>query len=283
MAAAADRRFGIGLMTPIGLLYLLFLILPIGFFLSMGFFKYDVFNLYKPELTGENFARLVVDPYYQAIVLLTLKLAALTTGFSLLLGYPLAFFLTRTRTAWRAALMFMVVAPLTTGVIVRTYGWIVLMGAEGLVNKTLIWIGLIDRPVQILHTETAVVIALVHILMPYMVFPLISSLAGQDPNLERAASTLGASRTRCFFEVTLPLSRAGILMGSVLVFTLSAGSVVIPQLIGGKDVQLMGQSIYELVLHTLNWPLGSAMASLLVLMQFSIIFVYFRSNRRARR
>jgi len=283
MAAAADRRFGIGLMTPIGLLYLCFLILPIGFFLSMGFFKYDVYGLYKPELTAENFARLVVDPYYLDIVLLTLKLAGLTTVFSLLLGYPLAFFLTRTRSAWRGALMFMVVAPLTTGVIVRTYGWIVLMGAEGIVNKALIAIGLIDRPIQILHTETAVVIALVHILMPYMVFPLISSLAGQDPNLERAASTLGASRVRCFFEVTLPLSRAGIMMGSVLVFTLSAGSVVIPQLIGGKDVQMMGQSIYELVLHTLNWPLGSAMASLLVLMQFSIIFLYFRSNRRVRR
>lgn len=283
MSAAADRRFGIGLMTPIGLLYLLFLILPIGFFLSMGFFKYDVFGLYKAELTGENFARLVVDSYYQDIVLLTLKLAGLTTLFSLILGYPLAFFLTRTQSMWRGALMFMVVAPLTTGVIVRTYGWIVLMGAEGIVNKTLIALGLIDRPIQILHTETAVVIALVHILMPYMVFPLISALASQDPNLERAASTLGASRTRCFFEVTLPLSRAGILMGSVLVFTLSAGSVVIPQLIGGKDVQMMGQSIYELVLHTLNWPLGSAMASLLVLMQFSIIFLYFRSNRRARR
>lgn len=283
MAAGADRRFGIGLMTPIGLLYLLFLILPIGFFLAMGLFKYDVYGLYKPELTAENFTRLVVDSYYQDIVLLTLKLAGLTTVFSLALGYPLAFFLTRTRSIWRGALMFMVVAPLTTGVIVRTYGWIVLMGAEGLVNKTLIWIGLIDRPVQILHTETAVVIALVHILMPYMVFPLISSLAGQDPNLERAASTLGAGRIRCFFEITLPLSRAGILMGSVLVFTLSAGSVVIPQLIGGKDVQMMGQSIYELVLHTLNWPLGSAMASLLVLMQFSIIFIYFRSNRRVRR
>ncbi|MGE0798603.1 MAG: ABC transporter permease [Lautropia sp.] len=273
-------RFGIALGAPITLLYLAFLVLPLAFFLVMGVLRYDAFALYLPRLTGENFQRLVSDPYYRAIIALTLKLAALTTACSLLVAYPLAYFLSRTRSAWRGVLMFLVVAPLTTGVIVRTYGWIVLFGAEGLINRVLLWTGITAAPLSILNTQTAVVVALVHILLPYMVFPLFSSLAGQDPALQRAASTLGAGRARIFFEVTLPLSRPGILMGSVLVFTLSAGSVVTPALLGGKNVQMMGQSIYELVLHTLNWPLGSALASILVLLQFIIVFLYFRGGRR---
>jgi ABC-type spermidine/putrescine transport system permease subunit I len=277
----AGRRFGAAVLTPIALLYLVFLIAPISFFLAMSVFKYDAFNLYKPQLTGANFGRLAFDPYYRAIVVLTLEIAALTTIFSLLLGYPLAFFLSRTKSAWRGVLMFLVIAPLMTGVIVRTYGWIVLLGSEGTVNGVLLALGVINRPLQILNTQFAVVVALVHILMPYMVFPLFSALAGQDPNIERAASTLGAGKARIFFEVTLPLSRSGILMGSILVFTLTAGAVVTPALLGGKNVQMMGQTIYDLVLHTLNWPLASAVASTLVLLQFAIILLYFRGGRRA--
>jgi ABC-type spermidine/putrescine transport system permease subunit I len=125
-----------------------------------------------------------------------------------------------------------------------------------------------------------VVIALVHILLPYMVFPLFSALVAQDPNLARAAATLGAGPARIFFEVTLPLSRSGILMGSALVFTLAAGAVVTPALLGGKDVKMMGQMIYDLVLHTLNWPLAAAFGSLLILLQFAMIFLYFGGGRR---
>jgi ABC-type spermidine/putrescine transport system permease subunit I len=275
-----ERRVGAVLLSPMGALYLVFLLAPISFFLAMSVFKYDAFTLYKPEPTLENFLRLGLDPYYRAIVLLTLKIAALTTLFSFILGYPLAYFLARTHSAWRGVLMFLVIAPLMTGVIVRTYGWIVVLGAEGLINSFLIALGAISKPLQILNTQTAVVVALVHILMPYMVFPLFSALTAQDPNVERAASTLGAGKARIFFEVTLPLSRSGILMGSVLVFPLSAGAVVTPALLGGKDVQMLGQTIYDLVLHTLNWPLASAVASILVVLQFSIILLYFRGGRR---
>ena len=123
-------------------------------------------------------------------------------------------------------------------------------------------------------------IALVHILMPYMVFPLFSSLVSQPPDLEKAASTLGAGRVRIFFEVTLPLSRSGIAMGVALVFTLTAGAVVTPSLLGGAKVQMLGQLIYDLVLSTLNWPLASAAAFILVFCQFSIILLYFKGGKR---
>jgi len=277
----AAGRFGRLLLAPIGLLYLIALIAPISFFLVMSVFRYSALDLWVPTVTGENFGRLLGDPYHRAIIVRTLKIALFTTVGCLALGYPLAWYLARTTSAWRGLLMFLVIAPLMTGVIVRTYGWIVLLGSEGTINTLLRALGLIDRPLRIMHTELAVLIALVHILLPYMVFPLFSALAGQDPDLERAAHTLGASRTRTFLEVTLPLSRPGILMGSALVFTLTAGAVVTPALMGGKDVRMLGQMIYELTMSTLNWPLASAVAFVLVFCQLGILLVYFGSSRRA--
>lgn len=268
------------LLTPITLVYVLFLFAPISFFLAMSVFRYDAFELYIPTVTSENFVRLISDPYYREIIFRTLRIAFFTALISLLLGFPLAYFLARTKSIWRGVLMFLVIAPLMSGVIVRTYGWIVLLGSQGAINKMLITLGIISEPLRILNTEAAVLIALVHILMPYMVFPLFSSLAGQDPDVERAAGTLGAGRIRTFVEVTLPLSRTGILMGSALVFTLAAGSVVTPALLGGKDVQMLGQQIYDLVLSTLNWPRASAAAFILVICQFMIIALYFRGGRR---
>ena len=280
MSEIGDRTFARALFAPIMLIYAIFLLAPISFFLAMSVFRYSPLELYIPTVTAENFLRLLGEEYYRNIILRTLKIAGLTALFSLLLGYPLAYFLARTRSAARGVLMFLVIAPLMTGVIVRTYGWIVLLGSEGAVNSTLRWLGLIDAPVKILETELAVLLALVHILMPYMVFPLFSSLAGQDPNVERAAATLGAGRLRTFVEVTLPLSRSGILMGSALVFTLTMGAVVTPALLGGTEVTMLGQTIYNLVLSTLNWPFASAVAMVLVLCQLSIIFLYFRGGRR---
>ncbi len=275
-----EKTFRRILLAPITVLYLLFLLAPISFFLAMSVFRYSAFEIYEVTVTGENFARIVTDSYYRDILVRTLRIAVLTAVLSLLLGYPLAYFLARTRSAWRGVLMFLVIAPLMSGVIVRTYGWIILLGSQGAINSLLLAIGAVDAPLKILNTETAVLIALVHILMPYMVFPLFSSLSSQDPDVERAASTLGAGRLRTFLEVTLPLSRPGIVMGSVLVFTLTAGAVVTPSLLGGREVQMLGQQIYELVLSTLNWPLASAVASVLVLCQFLIIFLYFRGGGR---
>jgi ABC-type spermidine/putrescine transport system permease subunit I len=230
-----------------------------------------------------NFGRIVLDPYYRGIILLTLKIAALTTVFTLLVGYPVAYVLARGRSALRGVLMFLVVAPLMTGEIVRTYGWIVVLGSEGLVNRFLLTVGIIHDPLKLLNTQFAVVVALVHILLPFMVFPLISALASQDPDLVRAADTLGAGRVRAFVEITLPLSRSGIMIGSLLVFTLSAGAVVTPSLLGGKNVQMLGQTIYDLVLHTLNWPLASACASILLALQLCFVTIQIRANRRALR
>lgn len=264
---------------PIGILYVFFLLLPLSYFLILSVFKYSPFDMFIPGFTLENYDRFLGDSYYRSVLLTTFRIALITTVCCLLAAYPLAYFLVRYPARWRGVLLFLVIAPLMSGVIVRTYAWIVILGEYGAVNRGAQWLGLVDRPLGLLNTEFAVIVALVHILLPFMVFPLFSALAGQDPDLERAAGTLGARPLRTFCEVTLPLSRPGILMGSVLVFTLSAGAVVTPSLMGGKDVQTIGMNIYELVTSTLNWPLASAFAMTLVLCQFMIIFLYIRGGR----
>lgn len=279
----SSRKLLVAFLAPATLLYTIFLLAPVSFFLAFGVMRYDAIDLFQPVLTLANFARIVLDPFYRSIILLTLKIAALTTVFALLAGYPVAYVLARGQSAWRGVLMFLVVAPLMTGEIVRTYGWIVVLGSEGLVNRFLIALHIIHDPLQLLNTQTAVVVALVHILLPFMIFPLISALASQDSDLVKAADTLGAGRLRAFVEVTLPLSRTGIMIGSLLVFTLSAGAVVTPALLGGKAVQMLGQTIYDLVLHTLNWPLASACASILLALQLCFVTIQIRTNRRALR
>ena len=278
---APPKGFAAALLAPITLLYILCLLAPISYFLAVSFLRYSPAELYTLTPTLENYARLLSDAYNLGVIAETFRVAAVVTAVTLVLGYALAYFLSRAAPAWRGLFIFLVIAPLMTGVIVRTYGWIVLLGMDGLVNRALMALGLVARPLQLLNSEPTVIVALVHLMLPFMVFPIFSALVGQDPHLVPAASTLGARPGRAFLEVTLPLSRPGVVMGSALVFTLTAGAVVTPALLGGRSVMMMGQTIYQLVLSTFNWPLGAAFAFVLVLCQLVVIALYFRRTRHA--
>jgi ABC-type spermidine/putrescine transport system permease subunit I len=278
--AAGQRGVAAALLTPLGLLYVLFLIAPISYFLAVSFLKYSPLQLYTSNLTLENYGRLLFDPFYTGIIVDTLRIAAIVTAITAILAYAMAFELARVSGAWRGIMIFAAVAPLMLGVIARSYGWIVLLGQDGLANRTLMALGLTSSPLTLLGTEGTVIVALVHFMIPYMLFPIFSALAGQDRHLVQAASTLGARPLRAFFEVTLPLSRPGLLMGSALVFTLSAGSIVTPALLGGRHVAMIGQTVYELVMSTFNWPLGAAAACILVLCQLVVMFLYLGRSRR---
>ena len=278
---APPKGFAAALLAPITLLYLFCLLAPISYFLAVSFLRYSPAELYTLTPTFENYARLLSDAYNVGVIAETFRVAAVVTAVTLVLGYALAYFLSRAAPAWRGLFIFLVIAPLMTGVIVRTYGWIVLLGMDGLVNRALMALGLVARPLQLLNSEPTVIVALVHLMLPFMVFPIFSALVGQDPHLVPAASTLGARPLRAFLEVTLPISRSGVVMGSALVFTITAGAVVTPALLGGRDVMMMGQMIYQLVLSTFNWPLGAAFAFVLVLCQLVVIALYFRRTRHA--
>jgi putative spermidine/putrescine transport system permease protein len=275
------KGFAAALLAPITLLYLFGLLVPISYFLAVSFLRYSPAELYTLTPTLENYARLLSDAYNLGVIVETFRVAAIVTVVTLVLGYALAYFLSRAAPAWRGLFIFLVIAPLMTGVIVRTYGWIVLLGMDGLVNRALMALGVVARPLQLLNSEPTVIVALVHLMLPFMVFPIFSALVGQDPHLVPAASTLGARPLRAFLEVTLPISRSGVVMGSALVFTITAGAVVTPALLGGREVMMMGQMIYQLVLSTFNWPLGAAFAFVLVLCQLVVIALYFRRTRHA--
>ncbi|CAB1080100.1 Spermidine Putrescine ABC transporter permease component PotB (TC 3.A.1.11.1) [Olavius algarvensis Delta 1 endosymbiont] len=274
------------LFLPI-LFFFAFLVVPQLYMLAVSFFTYKPMEIFTTEVTIENYLRFVKDPFYRRVLLYTVWLAFSVTFFSLLLGYPLAYFLARTRSAKKGFYIFLLLVPLMVGIIVRTYGWIVLLGREGLVNNILIGFNLSDAPVKILNTHAAVVIGIVEVLMPYMVLPIVSAIQKIPVNLEEAASSLGANKWYVFVHILIPQSLPGVLSGSIIVFTLTAGAIVTPALLGGPKIHTMGTVIYQLMISTLNWPFGSATAFILLMMEFLtvllLINVLLPMTRRGRK
>ena len=264
------------LLLPI-LFFLIFLVLPQLYMLAVSFFKYKPMEIFETEVTFENYLRFLKEPFYRGVLLYTIWLAFLVTLISLLLGYPLSYFLARTRSPNKGLYLFLLLIPLMVGIIVRTYGWIVLLGREGLVNNVLVGLRFVDAPVRILFTQTAVVFGIVEVLMPYMVLPIVSAIQKIPPSLEEAASSLGASKWYVLFYILIPQSLTGILSGSIIVFTLTAGAIVTPALLGGPTVHTMGTVIYQLMISTLNWPVGSATAFILLLMEFRIVILFINA------
>jgi putative spermidine/putrescine transport system permease protein len=255
------------------LFFLAFLLVPQLYMLAVSFFTYKPMEIFVTDFTFENYIRFFKDPFYRKVLLYTVWLAFSVTFFSLLLGYPLSYFLARTRSSRKGLYLFLLLVPLMVGIIVRTYGWIVLLGREGLVNNVLIALNIVDSPIRILFTHTAVVVGIVEVLMPYMVLPIVSAIQKIPVSLEEAASSLGANRFNVFLHILIPQSLPGVVSGSIIVFTLTAGAIVTPALLGGPKIHTMGTVIYQLMISTLNWPFGSATAFILLIMEFLIVLL----------
>jgi putative spermidine/putrescine transport system permease protein len=260
------------LLLPATFLFVLFLVLPLLFLVRV--------SLYPPgpaaPLSGgpsiDSYLALG-DTYLAGILLRTLRVAALVTLGCLLLGYPLAIALARASGPWRTVQLLLVISPLFVSVVVRAYGWILLLGNRGVVNGTLTWLGLQERPTRMLNTEGAVIVGLIEALLPFMVLALAAVLQRMDPGLEEAARGLGAGPLGTFWRVTLPLSLPGALAGSLLVFMVTMGSYATPALLGGSQVRLMVTEIYTQVTTVYDWPLGAALSVALLLVSLAIILI----------
>ena len=272
-AVALWQRPHVSLLFLPVLFFFAFLVVPQLYMLAVSFFTYKPMEIFTTDITIENYIRFVKDPFYRRVLLYTVWLAFSVTFFSLLLGYPLSYFLARTRSAKKGFYIFLLLVPLMVGIIVRTYGWIVLLGREGLINNILVGLNLAEAPVKILNTHMAVVIGIVEVLMPYMVLPIVSAIQKIPVSLEEAASSLGANKWYVFVHILIPQSLPGVLSGSIIVFTLTAGAIVTPALLGGPKVHTMGTVIYQLMISTLNWPFGSATAFILLVMEFLIVLL----------
>ncbi len=252
-------------LAPSGLLYLLLLVVPLALLLRTSLLPPGPAAPLEGPLSFGSYGALV-DGYYGTILLRTLRIALLTTLASLALGYPLALSVSRARGGWRTAELLLLVSPLFVSVVVRAYGWILILGNRGVVNTLLMSAGIIDAPLRLIHTEGAVVVALVEALLPFMALSIVAVLDRLAPELEDAARGLGASPLHTFVQVTLPLSLPGALSGAVLVFMVSLGSYATPALIGGARIRVMVTEIYTQATTVFNWPLAASLSlSLLAL------------------
>lgn len=253
------------------------LFVPLSYLAVISFRAYTPSVIHGTGVTLNNYAQLVLDPFYRGYIIYTLKVASIVTGICLLAGYPVGFYLGRTSARKRAGLMFLVVLPLMAGLVIRTFGWLRIFGSDGLLNQ--LWMVLFGSKLQILGTTTAVIIGLVGVYLPFVVMPVYSSVESIDRSLEFAARNLGASKVQAFYKITLPLSIPGIVLGSIFTFTLSMSSVITPKLLGGRTDVTIGALIYDVALANSNWPFASAMAVTVVVINFLLIFGYLHISR----
>ena len=274
------HRSGWWLLVPAQLLLLAAFVLPMGMMVPMSFRPYVPLVGITDGFTVRYYTRLLTDSYYLEIIGRTLALGFTVTLSTLVIGYPVAFFLARTRSRWRNWLTILVVFPLMLNLVVRTFGWIALLAQNGLVNQALHALGIVDSPVKLLFNFAGLLIAMTHIFLPFMVLVLIGAIQNIPRDVEDAARVLGASWGSTFCRITLPLSAPGILSGSILVFVLSISALVTPRLLGGPTYQVMSTLIYDEFLQRLNWPAGSAQALLLTIMVLTLVYLSGRLARR---
>ena len=274
------RGRGWGLLAPSLLLLLVAFLVPVGMMVPMSFRPYVPLVGITRGFTAGHYVKLVTDLYYLEIIGRTLALGFTVTLLTLVIGYPVAFFLARSRSRWRSWLTILVVFPLLLNLVVRTFGWIALLAQNGLVNQALRALGLVDAPVKLLFNFAGLLIGMTHIFLPFMVLVLIGAIQNIPRDVEDAARVLGASWGATFVRVTLPLSAPGILSGSILVFVLAISALVTPRLLGGPTYRVMSTLIYDEFLERLNWPAGSAQALLLTVMVLALILLSGILTRR---
>ena len=228
----------------------------------------------------ENFVFLTEDDLYWKAYLSSLQIAAISTLFALLVGYPIAYGMARAPEEWRATLMMLVILPFWTSFLIRVYAWIGILSSEGYLNQLLLWTGIIDQPLTILNTNIAVYIGIVYTYLPFMILPIYAALDRLDESLNEAAEDLGCSRLQAFWLITIPLSRNGIVAGCFLVFIPALGEFVIPSLLGGSGTLMIGKILFEEFFNNRDWPVASAVAVVLLLILIVPIVLFQRSQQR---
>ena len=256
---------------------------PVLLFLAAFFVLPLAANLDRGGGAGAAIAysKLFLDPYYVGVLLVTLKVATIATLASLVVGYPVAYFMARHAGRWTGALVFVVVAPLLTSIIMRTFGWRVILARRGVLNTVLNSLGLLDRPPNLADDPIAVYIGLVHVLVPFMVLSILAVLQGIDRRLEESARVLGAGRLRAFWTVTLPLSMDGVVTGCILVFVLTNGSFLTMLLLGGGKTTTLALLIYQQFNTSGDVGFASAMGNVLMLLALVGLALQLLVTRRA--
>ena len=269
------RSQGMALVTPTMMYLTLFLIVPLILIVVLSFLSRGTYGNVLYQFNLGNYARLF-DTIYIRILGFSLLVAAGTTIFTLVMGYPLAYYIARAPLRQRSMLLFLILVPFWTNFIIRIYAWIMILRTEGLLNSFLLKIGLIQVPLDILYSPTAVLIGMVYEFLPFMVLPLYTSLEKIEQSQLEAAADLGARPWKAFMRVTLPLSIPGMVAGSILVFIPAMGMFVVPDLMGGAKTMLVGNLIRNQFLTARDWPFGAAASMVLLLLTLAVTLLYTR-------
>lgn len=274
----SGRLLALALAAPALILVGVCFLVPLALIARLSFAPSQAGGAILAGLTLESYRAFLGDPFYRAMIVRSIALSILITMIVLFFTYPIALFLHRTRSRWRSLLVVVTIAPLLVSAVVRTYGWMVILGDNGWVNSTLRLMDL--APMELDNDYTGVVIGMIEILMPYMALALIVGFGRIDTTLEEAAASLGATPSRRFWRITLPLSLPGIGLGCMLSFVLAISAFVTPTLLGGGRVFLIATEIYTQALEILNWPLASAMAVLMLVAFTGALTLYSWVGRR---
>ncbi|EEX41642.1 spermidine putrescine ABC transporter permease component PotB [Vibrio furnissii CIP 102972] len=256
----------------------LFVLIPNLMIVGTSFLTRDEANLIDLTFTLENYARLL-DPLYAKVMLHSFYMAIVATILCLIIGYPFAYIVAKMPEKWRPIMLFLVIVPFWTNSLIRTYGLKIVLGTQGILNQALMGIGLIDTPIRLMYTETAVMIGLVYILLPFMILPLYSAIEKLDGTYIEAARDLGANKLQTLTKVILPLTMPGIIGGCLLVLLPALGMFYIADLLGGAKNLLIGNVIKSQVLNARDWPFGAATSIALTMAMAVMLYAYYRAGK----
>lgn len=256
----------------------LFVMIPNIMIIGTSFLTRDEANLIEMTFTLDNYLRLA-DPLYFKVLMHSFYMAIVATLLCLIIGYPFAYIVAKMPAKWRPIMLFLVIVPFWTNSLIRTYGLKVVLGTQGVLNKGLLALDIIDKPLRIMYSETAVMIGLVYILLPFMILPLYSAIEKLDDTYLEAAKDLGANKLQTLLKVVLPLTMPGIIGGCLLVLLPALGMFYISDLLGGAKNLLIGNVIKSQVLNARDWPFGSATSIALTTAMAVMLYAYYRAGK----
>jgi len=262
------------LLAPGIVILLLAFVFPLGRLFIYSFYKTTSSGAIEPALVLDQYIKFFTDTYYLEMLWRSVYVGVIVSAICLVLGYFLAYGIARTKPKYRIPLLMLIALPLLTSAVIRNFGWIIILSRKGILNEILLKLNIIHQPMELMYTVSGVIIALVHVMLPYMVLVLYAVIDGMDLNLEKAASNLGANKFKVWWYVTLPISKPGIVAGTLLVFSITLSYFITPSLVGGSQVKLMATEIEDQTIQLLNWPFASAMGVILLITMLIVTSLY---------
>ena len=268
---------------PALLMVTIFFFIPVITLIKVSFYKFTGMGLYQSAFSLDGYIKFLTDPFYLNVIFYTIKISLLVTFIALLVGYPAAYYVARATGMKKIICLLLIIVPLWTNLIVRIYGWFVILGQNGFINTLLISLGIVDSPISMVFSSFSVVIGLLDVVFPWILLILISVMEGIDWSLIDAARDLGASRFQSFYEVTFKLSIPGVTVAGLFAFVWAMGEYAVPSLLGSSSQRTIPIEVADQILTVLNWPFGASIAFTLLMISVAVLFISNRISQRGTR